>query len=74
MINTLDKVQKWSEYIQGDTELIEVKVHPRQEQFAKILITPRDFIPAYTLTASYDIPEFVMYLVYKDHTDIVVLG
>jgi hypothetical protein len=74
IISDLSKVQKWSDYIQGDSDIKEVRVHPRQEQFARMLITPRDFTLYYPLVISHDVPEYEMHVVFKDHTDIVVLG
>ena len=77
IISDLDNVQKWSEYIWRNSGLLEIRVHPRQESFARMLATPRFWLnsnPTYTLIASFNIPEYEMHLVYKDHTDIVELG
>ena len=77
IISDLDKVQKWSEYIWRNSGLLEIRVHPRQESFARMLATPRYWLnsnPTYTLIVSFDIPESEMHLVYEDHMDIVEIG
>lgn len=70
----LDTITAFQEYVWGDEDLKEIKVHPRQEQFAKLCCGPPPRLisgdvscsPPFILRILHNMPEYEMHLIYKD--------
>jgi len=69
-----DTLTTFQEYVWGDKNLSKIRVHPRQEMFAKLWCEPPPRLiygnviqpPSFTLYIDPTIPEYEMHLVYKD--------
>jgi len=69
-----DSLTAFQEYVWGDKNLREIRVHPRQEMLARLWCDPpprlmwRNTIraPSFTLHIDHSMPEYEMRLTYKD--------
>ena len=71
---SFDTLMAFQEYVWSDNNLSEIRVHPRQQMFAKLCLKPpsglmyRDDIqdPGITMFVNNAIPEYEMLMVYRD--------
>ena len=74
LCSKFDTLAKFQEYVWDDSNLMEIRVHPRQEMFARLCCDPPPGLmgggaiksPSFCLHIDYTMPEYEMYLVYKN--------